>query len=71
MCNQSAPEKQFKETDWAHVVLFIHSFNVFKYIYIDIIYICIYMYIYAYIYAFIYIYNKYNKFIDIYIGIDR
>ena len=29
------------------------------------------MYIYAYIYAFIYIYNKYNKFIDIYIGIDR
>ena len=63
MCNQSAPEKQFKETGLAHVVLFIHSFNVFKYIYRY----NIYMYIYICLHLCIYIYNKYNKFIDIYI----
>ena len=28
---QSAPEKQIKETGGAHLVLFIHPFNVFKY----------------------------------------
>ena len=56
---QSSSEKQLKEMGSAHVVLFIHPFNVFKYMYI---YISLSLYIVCHILALILIQPSYRQF---------